>query len=138
MQLPTFYFLGSAIGTSSALCGVCGSAANVLGMRSSYLSKYVRGTKNVWQICLVAGIAFGSYLSMSLSGVNPTLVNASPLMCFVGGAFLQFGARLANGCTSGHGISGMANLSLTSFLTVACMFAGGMATSAALRSLQLF
>ena len=43
---------------------------------------------------------------------------------FVGGILLVFGARLAGGCTSGHGLSGMASLSIASFVTVASMFAG--------------
>ena len=45
---------------------------------------------------------------------------------FIGGACLSFGARLAGGCTSGHGISGMATLSIASFVSVAAMFGGGM------------
>lgn len=43
----------------------------------------------------------------------------------VGGATMIFGAALAGGCTSGHGISGMATLSVASFVTVAAMFGGG-------------
>lgn len=46
------------------------------------------------------------------------------------GGFVQiFGARLAGGCTSGHGISGMSTMSLSSFVTVACMFGAGIATA---------
>ena len=39
------------------------------------------------------------------------------------------GARIAGGCTSGHGISGMAQLSVGSTLAVAAMFAGGILTA---------
>ena len=38
---------------------------------------------------------------------------------------MLFGARIAGGCTSGHGISGMAQLSAGSTLAVVEMFAGG-------------
>lgn len=48
---------------------------------------------------------------------------------FAGGALMGFGARLAGGCTSGHGISGTLQLSLASWLTVAAMFMGGIATA---------
>lgn len=41
----------------------------------------------------------------------------------------MLGARIAGGCTSGHGISGMASLGLASFVTVAAMFAGGIASA---------
>jgi len=47
------------------------------------------------------------------------------LSSLVGGAIMVFGAGLADGCPSGHGISGMATLSLPSFVTVAAMFGGG-------------
>ncbi|EXJ83020.1 hypothetical protein A1O3_06837 [Capronia epimyces CBS 606.96] len=46
-----------------------------------------------------------------------------------GGFAMIFGARLAGGCTSGHGISGMATMSVSSFVTVASMFAGGIAAA---------
>ena len=53
-------------------------------------------------------------------------VSISPITAVFGGACLAFGARLAGGCTSGHGISGMAMLSMASFISVAAMFGGGM------------
>ena len=40
-------------------------------------------------------------------------------------SLLIFGARLAKGCTSGHGISGMGMLSTASIIAVAAMFTGG-------------
>ena len=47
---------------------------------------------------------------------------------FMGGFILVFGARLAGGCPSGHGISGMGHLVLRSLLAVPAMFAGAIAT----------
>ncbi|KAJ3283744.1 hypothetical protein HDU79_008826 [Rhizoclosmatium sp. JEL0117] len=43
----------------------------------------------------------------------------------LGGVVLVYGSRVAGGCPSGHGISGMAQLSLASLISVAAMFAGG-------------
>ena len=43
-----------------------------------------------------------------------------------GGFLVGFGARYAGGCTSGHAISGLANLQLPSLLAVAGFFAGGL------------
>ena len=48
----------------------------------------------------------------------------------VGGVFMVVGARLGGGCTSGHGISGMGMLSLSSFLSVIAMFGGGIVSAA--------
>ncbi|MEO1077499.1 MAG: YeeE/YedE thiosulfate transporter family protein, partial [Bacteroidota bacterium] len=45
----------------------------------------------------------------------------------VGGGFLVgFGARYAGGCTSGHAISGLANLQVPSLVAVLGFFAGGL------------
>lgn len=47
-----------------------------------------------------------------------------------GGVCLVLGSRIAGGCTSGHGISGMSMLSIASFVTVAAMFGGGVGSAA--------
>lgn len=55
------------------------------------------------------------------------LLSPAGLLIIVGGGFLVgFGARYANGCTSGHAISGLANLQLSSLLAVVGFFAGGL------------
>lgn len=46
---------------------------------------------------------------------------------------MLFGARIAGGCTSGHGISGMAQLSAGSTVEVAAMFTGGILTALLMR-----
>lgn len=48
---------------------------------------------------------------------------------FLGGAILLYGARLAGGCTSGHGISGTLQLGLSSWLFFPVMFATGILTA---------
>lgn len=48
------------------------------------------------------------------------------LVLVVGGFLVGFGARWAGGCTSGHAISGLANLQLPSFIAVIGFFAGGL------------
>lgn len=46
-----------------------------------------------------------------------------------GGAVMAFGARLAGGWTSGHGISGTMQLNLASWISVICFFIGGVAVA---------
>ena len=43
------------------------------------------------------------------------------------------GARIAGGCTSGHGVSGMAQLAVGSTVAVIAMFAGGIVTALAFK-----
>jgi hypothetical protein len=47
------------------------------------------------------------------------------LCAFGGGAAAMFGARLADGCPSGHGLSGMMQLSVSGLAAMACFFLGG-------------
>jgi len=59
----------------------------------------------------------------SLEGV----ASVPGLIVVLGGGFLVgFGARYANGCTSGHAISGLANLQASSLVVVVGFFVGGL------------
>ncbi|MCJ1472018.1 hypothetical protein MMC13_000662 [Lambiella insularis] len=84
-------------------------------------------------LMFVVGILGGSWtfsqlapasLLHELATGSESLVSKRSAM--VGGCMMILGARLAGGCTSGHGISGMATMGVASFLTVAAMFAGGL------------
>ncbi len=48
------------------------------------------------------------------------------VMIVIGGFLIGFGARYAGGCTSGHAISGLADLQLPSLIAVLGFFAGGL------------
>lgn len=146
LQIPAFLIVQTALGASSSYVTVGALITSwidpsVLGIK--YASSHVAATaKNWWQVALVVGVAIGAFLSMKLSGakraaISPiwarALGSASPVkryaVAFVGGFVMLFGARLADGCTSGHGLSGMAQLSVGSTVAVAAMFAGGIATA---------
>jgi len=48
------------------------------------------------------------------------------ILMIVGGFFIGFGTRYANGCTSGHAIMGLSNLQWPSLIATCCFFAGGL------------
>ena len=111
-----------------------------------YLASHMWGAKNWWQVAVVVGIATGAFLSMRLSGarrqsISPvwgramgtTTLGARAPTAFLAGFVMLLGARIAGGCTSGHGISGMAQLSVGSTVAVAAMFAGGILAATLLR-----
>jgi len=56
---------------------------------------------------------------------------------FGGGLLIGFGTRLANGCTSGHGIFGNSNLELPSMVASACFMGAGIATTQVLYRIVL-
>lgn len=95
-----------------------------------------------WEWMLVVGVFLGALASALLSGDRTDLVvpelwrrrfgpGVVPRFAaaFGGGALMMFGARLAEGCTSGHGISGALQLALSSLLFVATFAVVGIATA---------
>jgi uncharacterized protein len=98
-----------------------------------------------WETALVAGVLAGSALSASLSGdrrprrvpalwrqhVGPSRAGRY-LASVAGGALMMFGARMAKGCTSGHGISGSMQFAASSWAFNPIMFASGAAVARAL------
>jgi uncharacterized membrane protein YedE/YeeE len=146
LQIPAFLIVETALGASSSYVTIGGLLAFLIDpsiLKIDYVARHVAITgKNWWQVALVGGIAIGAFLSVWLSRahrqtVSPvwaTALGSTSLakrysVAFVGGFVMLFGARLADGCTSGHGISGMAQLSVGSTIAVAAMFAGGIATA---------
>lgn len=146
LQIPAFLLIDTALGTSSSYVTVGGLLASIVDPAVTdieYMARHVAATgKNWWQVALVAGIAVGAFLSMRASGarrpaISPiwarALGTSSPAarfaIAFGAGFLMLFGARIADGCTSGHGLSGMAQLAVSSTVAVAAMFAGGIATA---------
>ena len=146
LQIPAFLLIETALGASSSYVTIGGLIAPWLDpsvVKIDYVAKHVAATgKNWWQVALVMGVAVGAFISMSMSGakrapISPiwrnALGSASPAkryaVAFAGGFLMLVGARIADGCTSGHGLSGMAQLSVGSTVAVAAMFAGGIATA---------
>jgi len=126
LQIPIVLVFQDTLGSAGSYCTVM---AQGFHRWFPYLAKYKTGEANWWQVCYVAGAICGAFISSSSSGSYGTSVGVSPLQSFIGGALLLFGARLAGGCTSGHGLSGMGLLSVLSFVTVPAMFAGGITTA---------
>lgn len=92
---------------------------------------------------LVVGLLIGGFLSAWLgSGRAPAIekVHARETStgrrytdAFIGGFLILFGARLAGGCTSGHIISGITQLSVSGLLFGATVFASAMLTARLLK-----
>lgn len=149
LQIPTFLLMDTALGASSSFVKVAGHIAALFDSgvaEAGYFSKYMTSGKYVWQLALVVGIALGAFASMKLSGsarrtISPVWDRAMGLkslsqrapVAFLGGFLMLFGARIAGGCTSGHGVSGLAQLSVGSTIAVAAMFAGGIAVAMLMR-----
>jgi uncharacterized protein len=70
-----------------------------------------------WRIVYASGLVLGALIWMLTVG-EVFVTTISWWQLTLGGFIAGFGARLSNGCTSGHGICGMASFQLPSFLAV--------------------
>lgn len=109
---------------------------------NDYYSSPDKTPKIDWEWMLVVGVFLGSWFSARLSHTRtsesvPTLWRArfGPgtakryAAAFTGAAVMMLGARLAQGCTSGHGISGALQLAVSSWLFVGVVFATAVAVA---------
>jgi uncharacterized membrane protein YedE/YeeE len=145
LSMLTFYFSDKPLGASTAYARISGMLGKLLAPRHTESLKYFKETRPMveWEVMLLAGILVGALLA-AWSGGQLTGEWLPPLWqarfgadshalriatAFGGGALMAFGARLAGGCTSGHGISGALQLSVGSWIAVLCFFIGGMAVA---------
>lgn len=128
-------FVGNRrLGISSGFEDVCS-----LVLRQPYFQRgrVLAGRK--WRLPFILGLFLGGVLSAMLGGGwSPSwsagmLDAALPLSpaaklgwMFAGGLFVGFGTRMANGCTSGHGIFGLSNFELPSLVATLCFMGSGL------------
>ena len=73
-----------------------------------------------WRIALLAGMVSGPLAVLAATGQMPTIqVPVSMPMLLIGGFIVGVGVTFGSGCTSGHGVCGMARLSPRSFVATA-------------------
>jgi uncharacterized protein len=71
-----------------------------------------------WRLFYAGGLVLGAAVWMWASGAPAMTTSIPAWQLLLGGAIAGFGARMSNGCTSGHGICGMASFNLPSILSV--------------------
>ena len=117
---------GILIGLSAVLLLVTnGKIAGVSGIVRGVLKPST--VQNIdWRFLFLFGLIVGSLFYRWLSGTeNSFTLEASSLAVLVGGALTGFGTAISGGCTSGHGVCGLARRSLRSFAaTMSFMFTG--------------
>jgi hypothetical protein len=144
LSMATFYFSDKPLGVSTAYARLAGMVSRLFSKgHTDSLKLYQDNKPKVeWEVMLVLGIVLGALLAATTGGeLTGTWVPAMwaerfgdglglrLAVAFAGGAVMAFGARLAGGCTSGHGISGTLQLSVGSWIALACFFIGGAAVA---------
>jgi uncharacterized membrane protein YedE/YeeE len=143
--------MGQALGTSTSFVHAAGAIEKVIAPDHVAANEYFVKTlgsadkpKPVvsWQVALVLMLGVGAFVSARLSG-SANVEHVPRLWAsrfgqwrmvryggaFIGGILLLIGARLADGCTSGHAISGGLQLALSSWTFLIAMFASGVVTA---------
>ena len=89
-----------------------------------------------WRAAAIVGLVIAPAFARLLFATTapPTIAADAPLL-IAGGLLVGFGTRLANGCTSGHGVCGLARLSPRSLVAVASFLGAGFATVFVVRHL---
>ena len=87
-------------------------------------------TERDWRLTLALGVISGAIIyTFTLSPTGIWITSVALWRLALGGLLVGFGTRLSNGCTSGHGISGLASLSKTSLYAVITFMAVGILTA---------
>jgi len=76
----------------------------------------------------VAGLLAAALVGRALGGAAPGTLGLGWPMIVVAGFLVGFGTQLGSGCTSGHGVCGLGNLSLRSLVAVATFMGTGALT----------
>ena len=131
-------FIGNKrLGVSSGLEDICSLALN-----GAYFHRRAVTAGRGWRLPFLSGLLCGGVLSAVLGGgwsVSWTLGRldaalglghvATLVWMFAGGVLVGVGTRLANGCTSGHGIFGLSNFEWPSLVATVSFMAGGIVTT---------
>lgn len=145
LSMFTFYFSNKPLGASTAYARIAGLIGKGLAPHHTESLHYYaekKAPKIGWEVTLVIGVIVGAFLA-AWSGNEITGRWLPPmweerfgdslwlrlLVGFLGGGLMAFGARMAGGCTSGHGISGTLQLVLSSWAALICFFIGGVVTA---------
>lgn len=137
VTLALLFIANRRLGISTGLEDICS-----LVLPAPYFRRSAVTSGRPWRLPLLAGLVLGGAISAVLGGGwEPTwalgmfdrAIAFGPagklVWMFVGGLFIGFGTRLAGGCTSGHGIFGLANFEFPSLLTTLSFMAAGIATT---------
>ncbi len=140
----TFLLSDHPLGVSTAYARTSGMIETAIrGDKARSRPYYQRFAPQIdWEWMLVIGLIFGAAISAILSGdfyfrFMPDVWVAEFgdgwllrwVTAFIGGVVMGLGARWANGCTSGHALSGTMQLVASSWVAAIGIFAGGIITA---------
>ncbi len=109
--------------TLGRVAGISGIAANA--------AHAFRPAGLRWPLAFLVGLGLGGWVAYGFVSrpMIPALSDLQVALTLAAGLLVGFGTRLGSGCTSGHGVCGVARLSKRSFAATAVFLAVGMLTA---------
>jgi hypothetical protein len=125
---PLTAILGGVLigAAASALLLANGKIAGVSGILGRALPR--GGGDLGWRLCFLAGLPIGALLWGALRGGLAIQISAPPSALVVAGLLVGLGTQLGSGCTSGHGVCGIARRSRRSLAATATFMVTGAVT----------
>jgi uncharacterized membrane protein YedE/YeeE len=123
---------GLLIGGAAALLIL--GAGRILGAAGLYAG-LILAPAETWRWFWLAGLVAAPLFAKLVWALPPPVFAGSPLTLLVAGLLVGFGARLGSGCTSGHGVCGLARLSPRSLAATPIFMATGFLVVLAVRHL---
>jgi uncharacterized protein len=119
---------GALIGLAAALLLLCdGRVAGVSGILGRALVPS-RGDF-AWRVAFLVGLPLGAALVSAITGpLHGFEITHAPVLLVAGGLLVGFGTSLGSGCTSGHGVCGLARGSQRSLAATLAFMATGALT----------
>ncbi len=125
---------GILIGLSAVLLmGGLGRIAGITGIFGGLLGRWT--PDSAWRALFIIGLLAGAALTSLMGGFDGASIAfpGNPLTTVIGGLLVGIGTVLGAGCTSGHGICGLARLSVRSMVSTAVFMFFAVATVFLLR-----
>ena len=120
--VPALLIVGNRVfGVSSSLRHMCSA---VLPGKLDYFRYDWRRT-GLWNLLFLTGILVGGFLDAHWGGSQNVAISEQTRLALMK-ILVGFGTAYAGGCTSGHAISGLADMQLSSLIAVVGFFAGGL------------
>ncbi|MEJ1994613.1 MAG: YeeE/YedE family protein [Limibacillus sp.] len=111
-----------------------GRIAGISGILSAVVERW--SAESGWKLAFLLGLILGPFAYAMVFGAPPALtLQADGPGLVIAGLLVGFGTRLGSGCTSGHGVCGIARGSARSITATAVFIASAMATVFVLRHL---
>jgi uncharacterized protein len=118
---------GILIGLATALLLLAnGRVAGISGILGGLL-RPSRGDI-AWRITFILGLFVAPLVWLTMGAMPPAQIDHSPALLAAGGLLVGIGTRFGSGCTSGHGVCGIARLSPRSLVATACFIGAGFVT----------